>query len=414
MSLSTAPGGDERLRSKPKKRLAIIVSHPIQHFVSLYRALADSPDIVVRVFYASRIGLDPYFDAEMNVELAWKMDLLAGYDHVFLAGAERVKSIGFSTIDSPGLEDALDAYDPDSVMVYGYNQRNALRAADWGHRMGRAVLMISDSELLQRRAFWRRAVKRLLVPLAYRRIDAFLSVGDRNEAYYRHHGVPASRIFRSPFTIDEGAFKRAAAVRAEVRAALRKDLGLEPDAIIALFVGKLTERKRPQDLLRAVSALADDGVTVHAVFAGNGALMEPMRQEIEALGAPGHLLGFVNVDRLPGLYAASDLLVHPSEADPHPLVCSEAACVGLPVVLSDRIGAEGATDIARSGENALVYPVGDVQALAAHIRSLAEDADLRAAMGRRALEIFGELDLHRSVDGIRRAIEAGPRRGRRA
>ena len=55
--------------------------------------------------------------------------------------------------------------------------------------------------------------------------------------------------------------------------------------------------------------------------------------------------------------------VHPSQADPHPLITSEGACMGLPMIYSDRIGAVGPTDIAREGENVIVYPCGDTAAL---------------------------------------------------
>ncbi len=394
------------------RRLAIVASHPIQHFVPLYAALAATPDIELKVFFVSRIGLERYFDDEMLTEITWKMDLLAGYDHEFLPGAEAIKTIDFKSIDSLGLGAALDRFDPQAVMVYGYAQRIAHRAMGWARRRGRSVLMISDSELLRTRGGLVARVKAALIPLIYRRVDAFLSVGDRNEDYYRHYGVPQDRIFRSPFTIDETGFKAAAARRDEARAALRAELGLASDAVIALFVGKLSERKRPGDLLEAVARLKAQGVDVHAVFAGNGALAESLAADAKRIDAPAHFLGFINVDRLPSLYVAADMLVHPSMADPHPLVCSESACVGLPVILSDRIGAEGPTDIARAGENAVVFPVGDVEALAAHIATLATDLAKRAAMGARARAIFDELDVERSIDGIRRAIDRGPKRRR--
>lgn len=391
-----------------KRRLAIVVSHPIQHFVGLYAALAKTDDIDLRVFYASRIGLERYYDDEMKVEISWKMDLLGGYDHVFLPGADAITTVSFRAMDAPDLAQHLDAFDPHAVMIYGYAQMLAHRAMEWGWTRWRPVLMISDSELLRPRG-WIAKLKAVLIPFIYRRVDAFLSVGDHNESYYRHYGVPEDRIFRSPFTIDEASFKVAHAARDAHRRQLREQLGLAPDALIALFVGKLSDRKRPGDLLAAVQALRErkGGAKVHAVFAGNGALMDGLEAQARATGAPAHFLGFVNVDRLPSLYAAADMLVHPSSADPHPLVCSEAACVGLPVILSDRIGAEGPTDIARAGENALVFPVGDVAALTEAMATLANDPARRAAMGARALEIFDELDVQRSIDGIRRAMAKG-------
>ncbi|MEO1922365.1 MAG: glycosyltransferase family 4 protein [Sphingomonadaceae bacterium] len=390
-----------------QKRLAIVVSHPIQHFVGFYRALAAHARLDVKVFYASRIGVESYFDDEMLTDIRWDMDLLSDYSHEFLPDAEKIKEISFGTIDSPALPAALDVFDPDAVLVYGYSQRNSWRAMRWARRNRRKVLMISDSELLQKRNRLLAAPKGLLIKAAYSMVDAFLSVGDRNEEYYRNYGVPQSKIFRSPFTIDETSFRLAAEEQSKARLELRGELGLDEEALVALFVGKLSARKRPQDLLDAVARIKQQGgPIVHAVLAGSGAGLDELKKRTEEEDLPAHFLGFCNLDRLPGLYVAADMLVHTSSRDPHPLVCSEAACVGLPVILSDRIGAEGPTDIARKGENALVYPVGDVGALADAISALARDAAMRDEMSRRALEIFSELDIDRSVRGVIEALDS--------
>lgn len=402
-----------QVSSAGRRRLAIVVSHPIQHFVPLYRALAATADIELRVFFASRIGLQSYYDPEMKTQIAWSMDMLSGYDHVFLPGADAITTVDFRSINSPGLAAALDAFGPDAVMIYGYAQANALRAIHWARRNRRNAMMISDSELRRPRTGLLGRIKAAMIPQIYARIDNFLSVGDCNEAYYRHYGVPADRIFRSPFTIDEERYRAQLTQKDAARAALRGELGLADDAILALFVGKLSPRKRPADLLAAVTRLRDaGGPLVHAVFAGNGEEMAAMQAAATRGGAPAHFLGFVNVDRLPSIYAGCDMLVHPSEADPHPLICSEAACLGLPMLLSDRIGAEGPTDIARAGDNALIFPVADVDALSARIAELAGDPAKRAHMSARSLAIFDELDVQRSIDGIRRAMIAGLR-GRR-
>ncbi len=118
------------------------------------------------------------------------------------------------------------------------------------------------------------------------------------------------------------------------------------------------------------------------------------------------LAGFVNVDALPAYYCAADILVHPSEHDPHPLICAEAAAIGLPMILSDRVGAIGPTDIARAGENALVYRCGDIDALAAAITRLSEDETLRQAMAERSRHVYLSCDLEASICGILRALHA--------
>lgn len=388
-----------------RTRLAIVVSHPIQHFVFFYRAIAAEPDIDLTVLYAAPIGIKSYYDQEMQTRIAWKGDLLSGYDHKFLEPEQGDRQPGIFSPNATRLAEELDAVRPDAVLVYGYAQINAFRALEWCLRNHVPAMMIGDSELLRPRSGLLSAAKRLLLPLVLRRYSAFLGVGDRNEQFWEHHGIPRERIFRSPFTIDEASYRKADADRKDLRAAVRREFGIPDDAVVALFVGKLSARKRPGDLVDA-AALASrrSGKEVIALLAGNGEEMPALKARVDAEGLPARLAGFVNLDKLPGLFAASDIFAHPSAADPHPLVCSEAAIMGLPMVISDRVGAVGPTDIAREGDNTLVYPVGDVPAMADALSAIATDAALAGRMSRRSRDIFGELDIVRSVSGLRAAM----------
>ncbi len=392
-----------------KIRLAIVVSHPIQHFVHFYRALAQCEEIALRVFYCSRIGLERYFDREMNTEIAWNMDLLSGYDHQFLPEAGSIKEVSPLRINNPSIGAALARFDPDVVLTYGYNLLSSLRALAWCRRRGVPVMMTGDSELLRDRSWWKATVKWATLPFLLRQYACFLTTGDNNEAYYRHYGVDPQRFFRSPFTIDETSYRVARENRTRLRHSFRQSHGIDERELVVLVVGKLSERKRPGDLLAAAEVLGSvlqESTPLRVVYAGNGTLLAELRAQAEVKKLPVTFLGFVNVDRLPEIYCGADILVHPSEQDPHPLVLSEAACVGLPLVISDRVGAVGPTDIARPGENAIVYPCGDVVALANAILRLGREPEALARMGQASQRIFDELDVHKSVEGMLNAVRA--------
>ncbi|WP_169804929.1 glycosyltransferase family 4 protein [Sphingomonas asaccharolytica] len=387
-----------------RTRLVVAVSHPIQHFVSFYRALAADASIDLHVIFSAPIGVTPYYDEEMRSEIAWNMDMLAGYSHEFLDSREG-RQVSFWSMNSPRVAERLAAARPDAIIIYGYAQMNPLRALFWARRHRVPVMMISDSEQLQHRAWWKRVAKSVLVRRVYGACTAFLSVGDRNEDHYRDYGARDEAIFRSPFTIDEASFRAAAHDRARHRAAVRAELGIPDDCKVLLFVGKLSARKRPDDLIAALKVLQDRNRTGYrALFLGNGELTNTLSATAKAESLPAIFAGFVNVDRLPPLYAASDILVHPSQHDPHPLICSEAACVGLPMILSDRVGAMGATDVARPGENALSFPCGNIERLVDIVLEIGEDPARLAAMGVRSRRIFDELSIARSVAGVKEAL----------
>lgn len=389
-----------------KRKLVIVVSHPIQHFVPFYRALAQQPEIDLIVVFCSRIGLEPYFDKGMNTTIAWKMDLLGGYNHIFLPEADRITSTGPFEVNNPSVGSELDRQAPDAVLIYGYNFITSLKVLWWCRRNKVPALMISDSELKTVRSAWVARIKQLIIPRILHQFDAFLTVGDCNEDYYAYYGVPRQKLFRSPFTIDEDTYQAAHRERSSLRALRRTELGIAEDEVMVLTVGKLSRRKRPADVIEAARSIQDAGNPgkLRFVLAGNGEEMDRLQTIVEEDGLPVILAGFVNVDVLPEYYAAADMILHPSSRDPHPLVMSEAACVGLPLVISDRVGAAGPTDISRPGKNAEVFPIGDVAALASAVQALAADPELRARMSARSREIFDELDMRRSIRGARDAF----------
>jgi glycosyltransferase involved in cell wall biosynthesis len=340
-------------------RVAIVVSHAIQHFCPLYRSVADRGRISLRVFFGSTAGVTDYYDADFHRTIKWSAPLLDGYDSEFLAGAERARPD--KPIRSSGLSARLTAFGPTVVVVYGHVHGISRQAMRWARLNHRVLAYVADSEGLSPASLWQQARRRLLLPPLYRMVDAFLTVGDANEAYYARYGAKRANFHRCPFPIDSPSLDAALGRRADNRRTIRDRFGIGEDTMVALAVGKLTGRKCPEHLVSAVRMLTGR-VRLSAVFAGDGPLLEPLRQMAEREHLPIHFPGFINVDELPTFYAAADVLVHPSSRDPHPLAVSEAVYCGLPVVASDRVGNIGPTDDLRPGVNAHVYPFGDIAA----------------------------------------------------
>src|SRR5207237_402698 len=64
-----------------------VVSHPIQYFAPLYRALAQRDDVTLTVYFRSDESARPHVDREFGTEVAWPGSLLEGYDYRFLPSA---------------------------------------------------------------------------------------------------------------------------------------------------------------------------------------------------------------------------------------------------------------------------------------------------------------------------------------
>ena len=396
-----------------KIRVAIVVSHPIQHFVHLYKALAKQDEVVLKVFFASKIGVKPYYDKEMAVEIHWAADLLGGYDHEFLPDADHISETGFRQVNNPSIIPELKKFAPDIVHLHGYAQLTTLRALLWCNLKRIPVLLSADSSLLFRRAAWKQFLKDLLLPKFLLLFHGVISTGDNNTAYFQHYGIKSDRIYHCPFTIDEVSLGIARDDKLTLRKQVRAKYDIAGDEVVLLFVGKLAPWKRPQDLLEALSlAQAKLGPTAKlaAFFAGNGVLLNELEEQAKSQNLRAIFAGFINVDVLPSVYAMADMLVFPSVREAYGLSAREAIFLGLPLIVSDQIGCIGATDAARPGYNAMVYPSLNVGSLAKTIVELVNSTQKFEAMADASLSISSEMGQDKSVAGYLAAVKGACRK----
>ena len=390
-----------------KIRVAIVISHPIQHFVHLYKALAKQESIQLKVFFASKIGLNSYFDKDMAVDIKWATDLLGGYEYEFLSEADTIKESGFLNINNPSVISALKNFAPDVVQLHGYAQLTLLRALIWCNFNRTPVLLWSDSSLLFRRPALKQFLKDMMLPVLLNRFSGVLTTGENNAAYYLKYGMKPNDIFRCPFTVDEPRLNEAKVSKLALREQHRANYKIANDEIVLLFVGKLAPWKRPQDLLEAVKIAQEKlGKTAKllAFFAGNGVLKAELETTASTKNIRAVFGGFINIDVLPSIYAMADVLIFPSEKEPYGLSAREAICVGLPLIVSDQIGCIGANDAARPDFNALVYPSLDTDSLANKIVALASKPELFAKMSQASLDVASDMAECKSVAGFLAAV----------
>jgi glycosyltransferase involved in cell wall biosynthesis len=170
------------------------------------------------------------------------------------------------------------------------------------------------------------------------------------------------------------------------------------------FFGRLTVRKGPEYLVRAAAVLEADGVEAEYLFAGDG----PERRRIEKLSVElgvrkrftfreGYLEGR---DLLPAL----DIFVAPSLQEALGIGILEAMACGVPVVAS-AVG--GIFAMIRDGENGLLAPPRDHQALAARIRELLLNPARRLEMARAGREtVERDFSLQVMIGGTEEAYYA--------
>jgi glycosyltransferase involved in cell wall biosynthesis len=346
-------------------RLTAVLTHPIQYYAPWFRHIeTHAPEIALTVVHATQptpkqqgVGFDRAFE--------WDVPLTEGYRSIIVRPpnpGDRVDSGSFTGLDVPEIGRAIAATKPDVVMITGWYSVTLVRALLACRRLGVPTLYRGDSHLLSGPQGWRRPIWKLKTRVSLRQFDGFLSPGLRVYEYLRSFGVPSHRIFRVPHAVDNQLFADSAAPYHDpaVRAAARRRWGIDPDAFVTLFVGKLVRSKRPVNVVRAVARLAP-GATLMVV--GSGVLEEEVRSEAARLGVDLRLVGFMNQSELGEPYGVADCLALPSDfPETWGLVVNEALATGLPCVVSNAVGC--APDLIRDGETGYVYPLDDIDALA--------------------------------------------------
>lgn len=386
-------------------RIAILTSHPIQYQVPLFRALSQRPELSVKVFYCWDFGVRHTYEGSFGVTFAWDIDLLANYEHEFLPNSAR--SVGtdhFLGLINPGAAERILGWKPDMLVVHGYNHWTELQVMRAAARAGIPVLLRGESTLLRQRPWWVRSTKRIFLSRLLRSVFGVLSIGSYNREYWKHYGVSNDRIFDAPYTVDNSFFRRHAEAAREKANGWRKTLGIAFDRPVVLFSAKLIAKKRPADLIAAFAASGAAG-RASLVIAGDGALRPELEVLAHTLGIKDavHFIGFQNQSEMPAVYALGDLFVLPSDDEPWGLAVNEAMTLGLPVIVSDAVGA--APDLV-SQENGWTYPAGNVAALTAVLREALEDTERLRSRGRASLQRMTGWDIQQTAEGFMAAAAA--------
>ncbi len=202
------------------------------------------------------------------------------------------------------------------------------------------------------------------------------------------YGAAPGQVAIIPLGVDTGRF------RPVPRQEARRVVGLDPDGLVVVYVGRLLPRKDVRNVVRAVAGLAwrgDARPPRLLVVGGATAEPDPVRTpEIGALRRLAEDLGIAELVRCTGsrqpdelrhYYSAGDVVVTTPWYEPFGLTPLEAMACGRPVVGS-AVG--GLTYTIRDGVTGYLVPPRDPEALADRLGELLAQPELRARLGRAA------------------------------
>ena len=363
-------------------RVALISPEPTPYRSPLLDRVAARPEVDLTVIYA----------ADTVAGRTWKVE--PGHESVFLAGVRLPGLRRALRHDYPlnlRIGRALRSVRPDVVVASGWSTFASQAAIAWSRAHGVPYLLLVESHDVGPRARWRRLVKSAVVPRLVRGAAGVLVVGTaaRESVIARGARPDQVRVFAN--TVD---------IKSWLERADRLSARSNDGDVVVLSVGRLVPEKGFDVLLRAIAKAGDERFRL--VIAGDGPEASRLVDLAEELGVRMEMKGDLPEAALAAEYVAADVFALLSRHEPWGVVVNEAAASGLPLVLSDRVGA--AYDLLRDGENGFLVPAGDVAAAAAALGRLAADAGLRNSAGARSRELVRDWGYERSVENFLAAV----------
>jgi glycosyltransferase involved in cell wall biosynthesis len=344
-------------------KIALLTEIPAPYRIPLWNALAAVDDVELRVVLLSE--QDPRRDYDLHRN-EWR------FDAIVLSGRGTLLRRRWLVVNR-GLRRQLKRFSADVVVIGGWNQPAFFQAALRARRGGTPTVLWVESTARDVRPgnLILERLKRWLVNGA----TAVLVPGRAAAEYVQALGVHPERIAVAPNAVDLTLFSSRVEEGRRRRDEVRRELGL--NGCCVLCVSRLSREKGVDVLVRAFAGVAGELVVI-----GDG----PQEEEVRRLAGPNvRFLGRLPRDALPHWYAAVDAFALASRSETWGMALSEAATAGLPLVVSEAVGA--AYDLVEPGVNGFRVPVEDEESLRHALERIAEDEPFRVRAGVRSREL---------------------------
>jgi poly(glycerol-phosphate) alpha-glucosyltransferase len=227
-------------------------------------------------------------------------------------------------------------------------------------------------------------------------LDRVVAIGTVAERYYRDRW-PDMPIDNLPYLCDLAPFHAV------------KPLPPEETPLRILFCGQMIKRKGVDLLLEAFAEIIASGRPARLVLVGWEAELPAMLEGLpEAVREAIEFAGFQPPEALPGLFAQAHIFILPSRYDGWGVVVNQAVGAGLPVVVTEAVGASH--DLVQDGDNGLVIAPGSAPAIRDALCHYLDDPKRIEKAGQRSRErsfaITPEAGAARWVEIIHQTLDA--------
>jgi glycosyltransferase involved in cell wall biosynthesis len=244
---------------------------------------------------------------------------------------------------------------------------------------------------------------------AGRRTDAFLTVADVMTEKAKAAGIAPDKPYTTAYSaIEEEAFLEPPA-HVEITD-FRRKYNIPNEAVVLVKVARLFDLKGHDYVIESARRLAAKHTNCVWLFVGDGALHEPLKNQIRFAGLEHRFkfTGLLPPEKIPLAIHASDILVHCSLREGLARVLPQAMLCGKPVVSFD---IDGAKEVVNDETGFLTEPE-NIEQFTEACRRLIEDRDLRRRLGQNGrqsvVEKFSPAAMVDTIENVYRELEGKP------
>ncbi|MDT0685252.1 glycosyltransferase family 4 protein [Autumnicola psychrophila] len=385
------------------KRLAIVITHPIQYYAPLFRLLAGEPDIEVKVFYTWSQAKEKVKDKTFGKDIQWDIPLLNGYNYEFVKNVSKSPgSNKWSGIENPELIKKIEEFRPGAILVFGWNMKSHFKVMKY-FKGKVPVWFRGDSTLLDETKGLKTLARRLVLKYVYKNIDKAFYVGRESKKYYLAHGLKEAELVFAPHAIDNDRFIDSEGESDRLAKTWRKELGYKNEDTVILFAGKFEQKKNPLLLVNAIKSLQEKKKSnLKLLLLGNGPLEAEIEAEIKNCSYIKKL-PFQNQSKMPVVYRVADIFCLPSKGpgETWGLAVNEAMACFKPVLVSDKVGC--APDLIENNNVGEIFESGNLEDLKIKLRDMCQtNLDLT---GKNAKEIITEWNFNKISEAIKSELQ---------
>ncbi|MEW5994530.1 MAG: glycosyltransferase family 4 protein [Candidatus Zixiibacteriota bacterium] len=199
----------------------------------------------------------------------------------------------------------------------------------------------------------------------------------------------------------------------EARVQLRERYGLPESATIAVNVGRYVNQKGHTFLIEAAKRILKRFDEIVFLLVGDGPLRSSLESQIAQVRLEDHFVLTGMVDRVDGILAGADLMVHSAVEEPFGFALIEGMRAALPIV-APAVG--GIPEVVVDGETGLLVEPRNPQALAEAVVTLLGDRARMQALGQAGFQRWeAQFRLGKMVDRVEsylgRFVKQGVRHG---